>query len=70
METVKDIFGLQCPACHDDTGFTIDIVIETTARLSVDGTDDDGGDHEWTDESGLRCDCGWSGKVKDANSWR
>jgi hypothetical protein len=63
-ETVADVWGLQCPSCWRDSQIHIDIIVSVT--LTPDGTDYEGGDHEWDDKSFCRCDaCGNSGTVAD-----
>jgi len=58
----ESIWGLKCPTC----GGTDDLVIEarTWIALREDGTDADGSDHEWDEDSRIDCiECGNSAKV-------
>ena len=58
--------GYRCPHCRSGEDLSIDAVVTVVARLMVDGTDNDGGDTEWDDESGAYCGaCNWAGTVKD-----
>lgn len=61
--SVRDEWGMACPACGEDDGLII--VARVECRLWPDGTEAEGG-HEWEGSSPCRCDCGWTGKVADA----
>lgn len=65
--SVRTEWQMQCPKCCSDEGIEIEAVIFVTIRLMEDGTDDgQGGDTEWSDDSGAACvDCGFHGTVKD-----
>lgn len=55
--------GYRCPFCRFGDGLTIFASSVVSARLLVDGTDNDGGDTEWDDSSSAMCGCGWQGTV-------
>jgi hypothetical protein len=58
-----------CPKCKGDTHLQVEMTC--WAKLTEDGTDASGGDHEWTDASDCRCtaeNCGWYGDVYDARA--
>ena len=59
--------GYQCPRCKKGTHLYISATISVEAELWPDGTDNDGGDTEWGENSGASCfsGCGWMGRVKD-----
>lgn len=63
--SVKSEWGMCCPHCKEDDGLSVQIKIVAMAKLSRFGTDFDGADHEWNDDSACECDCGFSGKVRD-----
>ena len=64
--SVRDEWFMECPKCKSDEGIHIDAVQTVTVRLCEDGTDSDGGDTEWTDESRAECtECGYEATVKD-----
>lgn len=64
-ETVREVFGMQCPKCKKDTHLFVEI--SARAKLSADGTNIDGQDHFWQERSSCSCDsCGWMGIVKEA----
>ena len=58
---------LKCPKCGFEEGpFVIEATITTMIHLYEDGTDDPGGDTEWSDDSYCRCtDCDHDGVVAD-----
>lgn len=59
--TVASEFGICCPNCGSDEHMQVEI--KTLADLSADGTDP-GPEHEWDDDSYIRCDgCEWQGTV-------
>lgn len=59
--SVKAIWHMQCPSCGSDEKISVEVTVY--ASLSVDGTEIEGGDHEWTGESGAACKCGRLGLV-------
>ena len=64
--SVLEQWGLKCPKCGED--HTIDIAATISVRLSEDGTDPDEArdrSHEWDENSGASCGCGFCGKVAD-----
>jgi hypothetical protein len=63
MNAVGNQFGFTCPDCAKGDELTITAQMIVQARLTPDGTDDDGGDTEWDDASEVRCGCGWNGTV-------
>ena len=66
--SVRSNHSVQCPNCGDDDDLTIEAVRRLDVRLYPDGTDDDGGDTEWDDNSGCSCGkCNWSGTVGQAS---
>jgi Zn ribbon nucleic-acid-binding protein len=67
METVKEIWNMECPNCKSDEGLELWVIV--TVRLTPDGTDEGyGSDHIWDGDSACSCVlCGWSGKAGDTN---
>lgn len=65
MSTVREEWGVICPACRKDDG--LEVTVKVWAKLSVDGTDAEG-DHEWDSESPCVCACGWKGEVSQARA--
>jgi DNA-directed RNA polymerase subunit RPC12/RpoP len=66
MSTVRKEWNMACPDCGADDRLIV--TFQSEALLTPNGTDDDegSGDHEWDDQSPIRCDeCGWGGKVED-----
>lgn len=59
--------GLHCPDCLSSDGITISATVEAEALLCTDGTDANGGDTTWSDDSAVRCaSCGrFHGVVSD-----
>jgi hypothetical protein len=56
----------RCPQCKSQDDLVISATVEVEARLSDDGTDNEGGDTTWEEKSPARCsDCGWKGVVAD-----
>jgi hypothetical protein len=65
-KTVSNNWGMRCPRCGADDGLDITALVDI--RLTPRGSDADEsrcGDHEWDDESGCSCGCGFNGPVKD-----
>ena len=63
MTSVRDTFGLACPACQSDQ--SLQVQVTTMADLSADGSEPTG-DREWQDNSFIRCRaCNHTGTVKD-----
>ena len=59
-------YGYRCPRCKSGGELSIDAVVLVSARLLVDGADNNGGDTEWNDDSGAYCSaCNWAGSAKD-----
>lgn len=55
---------IACPECGERDDFRV--TLTTEADLCDDGTDANCGDHEWGDESEIKCgQCRHQGKVKD-----
>lgn len=66
MATVKEEWGMACPACGRDD--RLQVQVTTWAGLSADGTDADCCPHEWDKASACLCDaCAWQGTVADAS---
>jgi hypothetical protein len=64
--SVRDQWNMVCAECGEDDG--LEVQVKVFARLVPDGTDIDGGDHEWEDSSACNCiHCGWSGTAKQAS---
>lgn len=64
--SVRDEWQMQCVECDGDT---LEVEVKVMARLYTDGTDIDGGDHEWDEQSKCYCiDCGWTGLVGQAKT--
>ena len=64
--SVKEQYNMKCPECDRDDALQVEITV--MADLSDEGTEP-AGDHEWDSDSFCRCnECGWSGKVKDAQA--
>ena len=61
METVKETWGMQCPKCGNDE--ELSVAMRVWGDLTPDGTDIDGGDHEWDGNSDCICSCGWAGNA-------
>jgi predicted RNA-binding Zn-ribbon protein involved in translation (DUF1610 family) len=62
MTTVKEFWEMQCPNCGDDSALAVQALIWVT--LHGDGTEDEGGDHEWDDKAKAMCKaCGWNGSI-------
>ena len=58
--------GYCCPDCTSSENIRITAVQHLEVLLMSDGTDDKGGDIEWTPTSPARCSgCGWRGAVGD-----
>jgi hypothetical protein len=58
--------GLRCPKCGYEDKFSIQAYV--TVIVTDDGAVDDGGDHEWNDDSPCQCwgaDCDFFGYVRD-----
>ena len=56
--------GTACPKCQDEGPFKIEVT--TWMLVHDDGTDYEGGDTEWEDDSACGCvACGFVGTVKD-----
>lgn len=59
--SVKSTHEMCCPKCGDDS--EIVVTFTGTCKLVSDGTEDCG-DHEWDDDSYVRCDaCGHESTV-------
>jgi len=55
--------GLRCPECDKD--HDLNVAFTGTARLTVDGSEDNGA-HEWDDKSPLFCGaCGFNGLAEE-----
>ena len=66
--SVRSNHNMHCPQCGSDSDLTVEAMVYVKARLYSDGTDNEGGDTEWDDKSGVRCGvCGWSGTVGQAS---
>ncbi len=64
MTSVKDEWGMECPNCHKDDRFKVEISV--MAILCVDGTDPVG-DQTWDEDSFCCCShCDWNGTVDEA----
>jgi len=64
--SARDSWEMVCPECKADD---FEVEIKVFARLHEDGTEIDGGDHEWSDESQCYCiECGWMGAVSAAKA--
>jgi hypothetical protein len=64
--SVRDEWFMECPECGSDESIHIDAIQKVSVRLCVDGTDSDGGDTEWSDDSYAECtECGYEATVKD-----
>jgi hypothetical protein len=62
-ETVRQLFGMACPACGSDE--SLSVCITAWAELSTDGTDASG-EHDWHSRSFCMCrSCHKTGYVKD-----
>ena len=64
MESVKEYWGMTCPACERDDG----LVVSAThpVRLTEDGTEDLAGDEEFDDLSTVFCkNCTHMGVLRD-----
>jgi hypothetical protein len=64
MTNTNCLEGIACPKCGADDRF----YIEATVELLVcdDGTEDEGGDHTWSDDAPCRCgECDHHGRVRD-----
>ena len=62
MSSVRDTFGLACPACQSDE--RLQVQVTTTADLSTDGSEPTS-DHGWHDGSFICCRaCNHTGTVK------
>ncbi len=60
--SVREAYGLACPACGDDTDIRVWAQIEL--KLHPDGTEDLGGDQFWDNASPAECGrCGHSASV-------
>lgn len=53
MTTVRHIWEMACPQCQSDEG--IEIAMTVWGALTIDGTDTDGGENEWTPNSRSKC---------------
>ncbi len=63
MTSVREIHHLACPGCGSDE--SLQIQFTTMADLSAYGSETTG-DHEWQDDSFIRCRaCNHTGAVKD-----
>jgi Zn ribbon nucleic-acid-binding protein len=66
--SVRDEYGMECPACQRDTEIRIWATQAIKVVLVPDGTRDYGGGHdtEWEDNSQAECgECGYEGQVAD-----
>jgi hypothetical protein len=63
-EEIGNQHGFTCPECHQGDGLSISAEVQVMARLCPDGTDNDGGDTTWDDDSAAVCSCGWEGSVE------
>jgi predicted RNA-binding Zn-ribbon protein involved in translation (DUF1610 family) len=62
--SVKTEWEMACPKCGSDEDIQVSAMIWIT--LTEDGTEDNGGDTEWDNESLCLCGkCGHSGIVRD-----
>jgi hypothetical protein len=62
MSTVREQWGLACPACKSDEYLQVQVTV--MADLSVEGSDPCS-DQEWDDDSFIRCrSCSHTGTVK------
>ena len=63
MSSVRELYGMACPECGDDT--QIHVVITSWATLSPDGTETYG-DHDWDSAACCSCmACRFHGRVGD-----
>lgn len=56
-------FDMVCPKCGK--GDEISVQVSIWVNLCEDGTDYEGGDHEWEHDSKAICNCGFDGVVSD-----
>ena len=66
MPNTNCLDGLRCPRCKQREAIYIQALREV--RVTDAGTDDEGGDWEWNDDSACRCAddrCAFSGTVRD-----
>ena len=64
MSNTNCLEGFRCPRCGSDAEFRIEVC--TVVTLTDDGSDYDGADLEWQDDSYCRCTaCDHPGTVKD-----
>lgn len=62
MSTVRQEWNMECPECHDDSHIEISALI--WVELHVDGTSEEGSDHEWDNDSAAKCTaCDYGGNV-------
>ena len=64
MESVKEYWGMVCPACGKDDDLLVSVIQQV--RLTEDGTEGLDGDQEWDDMSMIFCqNCCHRGVVLD-----
>jgi hypothetical protein len=64
MANTNCLEGIACPKCRADDAFYIEALVEL--RVTDDGTEDEGGDHIWSEDSPCRCAaCDHHGEVSD-----
>jgi hypothetical protein len=64
MSNTNCLEGVRCPQCGYEDGFYISALVEL--YVVHDGTEDQGGDHEWEGGSPCRCgSCGHQATVRD-----
>jgi hypothetical protein len=64
MTNTNCLEGIRCPHCGDEDAFRIEA--QVTVYVTDEGTEDQGGDYAWEDESPCQCAaCKHGGTIKD-----
>jgi phage FluMu protein Com len=64
MPNTDCLEGIRCPGCKQEDELMIELLV--SVRITDDGTEDQGGDYEWDDNSPCSCPkCKFLGTIKD-----